>query len=96
MTTANTTAAADMDDIDLRIATDDLLRVVEAVEATARTLAGIADAGQRQQPDGIAELTRPGNLRALAHGLALLAGEAAGRVRVLDAEAQSGLIRRAD
>ena len=35
---------------DLRITTDDLLRVVEAVEAASRTLAGIADAGQRQQP----------------------------------------------
>lgn len=86
--------AADIDD--LRIATDDLLRVVEAVEATARTLAGIADAGQRPQPDGITDLTRPGNLRALAHGLALLASDAVARVRVLDAAAQSGLIRRAD
>lgn len=81
---------------DLRITTDELLRLTEAVEAAARTLAGIADAGQRQQPDGIAELARTGNLRALAYGLARLASEATARVREIDAQAQDGLIRRID
>lgn len=82
---------------DPRIQTAELLRLTEAVEAAARTLAGIADASQYKQPDYIAELTRPDNMIGLAAGVARLATAAANAAGELNQAVQDGLlIRRPD